>query len=80
MNPFTHEEENLVCIYDQGSRTKLITDLTEMTGYLTAGEKALHDLTRSVIVKLQGMTDEEYLTLLPSLEPDFGSDGFSCGK
>lgn len=41
-NPFTHEEINLMSIYNaEGTREGLIADLAEMRGYLDAEEAEL---------------------------------------
>ena len=69
-NPFTHEEINLMSIYNaDGTRDGLIAALTEMRGYLDAEEAELLALTDSAIRKLRGITDAEYAVL--DLTPDF---------
>ena len=69
-NPFTHEEINLMSIYNAaGTREGLIADLTEMQGYLDAEEAELRELTDSALTKLRGITDAEYAGL--DLTPDF---------
>ncbi len=69
-NPFTHEEINLMSIYNAGgTREGLIADLTEMWGYLDAEEAELRELTDSALAKLRGITDAEYAAL--DLTPDF---------
>ena len=69
MNTFTHDEINLMCIYNTGTREGLIDSLTEMRGYLAADETELLALTDSALCKLNAMTDAEYAEL--ELYPDF---------
>lgn len=69
-NPFTHEEINLMSIYNAGgTREGLIADLTEMWGYLDAEEAELRELTDSALSKLRAMSDAEFAEL--ELYPDF---------
>lgn len=69
MGNFTFEEMNLLCIYNNGSRTGLIEALTEMRGDLSPGEAELRELTDSALGKLQAMSDAEFAEL--ELFPDF---------
>lgn len=69
MNDFTFEEQQLMSIYNTGTREGLIDALTEMRGYLAADETELRNLTDSAIEKLSGMSDAEYKAL--DLFPDF---------
>ncbi|MDD3228625.1 MAG: transposon-transfer assisting family protein [Oscillospiraceae bacterium] len=69
MNNFTHDEINLMCIYNIGTREGLIKELTQMRGYLAADETELLALTDSALGKLTAMTDAEYAEL--DLFPDF---------
>ena len=69
MNNFTFEETNLLCIYNNGSRTGLIDALTEMRGELSTDETELRKLTDSALEKLQAMSDAEFAEL--ELYPDF---------
>ena len=66
---FTHDEINLMAIYNTGSRAGLIEKLTAMRGYLEEDETELRELTDSVLAKLNRMTDAEFDTL--DLIPDF---------
>jgi hypothetical protein len=66
---FTNDEINLMCIYNTGTREDLITELTQMRGYLGAEETELLSLTNSALGKLRNMSDEEYASL--DLFPDF---------
>ena len=71
-NPFTHEEINLMSIYNAaGTREGLIAALTEMRGYLDAEEAELRELTDSALAKLRATSDAEFSEL--DLRPDFGS-------
>ncbi len=69
---FTHDEMNLMCIYDTGTRTGLIKALSEMRGELGTDEVELRRLTDSTIEKLSAMTDKEYETV--ELYPDFDDE------
>lgn len=68
---FTYEEQQLMSIYNPGSRLGLIQALNEMRTYLEDDEQELKDLTDSAIAKLNTMTDAEYKKL--DLVPDFDS-------
>lgn len=69
MNHITYEEQQLMSLYNTGTRQGLIDALTEMRGYLAADETGLRELTDSAISKLNRMTDAEYdaLDLFPDL-------------
>lgn len=69
MTTITFEEQQLMSIYNTGTREGLIDALTEMRGYLAADETELRNLTDSAIEKLSGMSDAEYKAL--DLFPDF---------
>lgn len=69
MNHITYEEQQLMSLYNTGTRQGLIDALTEMRGYLAADETELRELTDSAISKLTRMTDAEYDAL--DLIPDF---------
>ena len=69
MTNFTHDELNLMAIYNTGTREGLIEELTAMRKYLESDETELMELTNSVITKLRAMTDAEYEAL--ELYPDF---------
>ena len=70
MNDFTFEEQQLMSIYNPGTRLGLIRTLVEMRTYLDKDEKELKELTDSAIAKLNTMTDAEFAEL--DLIPDFG--------
>lgn len=69
MMNFTHDEINLMAIYNTGTRKGLIDELTAMQKYLESDETELMELTDSVLAKLRAKTDAEYKTL--ELYPDF---------
>ena len=66
---FTHDEINLMAIYNPGTREGLIAELTAMRKYLEPDEAELLRLTDSVLAKLSRMTDTAFTTL--DLIPDF---------
>ena len=67
---FTFEEQQLMSIYNPGTRLGLIHTFVEMRTYLDKDEQELKDLTDSVIAKLNTITDAEFRKL--DLIPDFG--------
>ncbi len=69
MMNFNHDEINLMCIYDTGSRTGLMNALSEMRKELNKEEAELCKLTDSTLNKLSVMSDEDYEKL--ELYPDF---------
>lgn len=72
MTTITYEEQQLMSIYNTGTREGLIDALTEMRGYLAADETELRDLTDSSISKLRQMSDADYEAL--DLFPDFDKE------
>ena len=66
---FTHDEINLMAIYNTGTRNRLIDELTAMRKYLEPDETELLELTDSALDKLNLMTDSEFENL--DLMPDF---------
>ena len=72
MNDFTFEEQQLMSIYNPGSRLGLIHALVEMRTYLDEDEQELKKLTDGDIAKLNLMTDAEFATL--DLIPDFDEE------
>ena len=71
MSRFTVEESNLMCIYNTGSRTDLLSELKEMPSHLAADETELLALTKTVMDKLAAMSDAEFESLSGELIPDF---------
>lgn len=70
MKNFTFEEQQLMSIYNPGSRLGLIHALVEMRTYLDEDEQELKKLTDGAIAKLNTITDAEFAEL--DLIPDFG--------
>ena len=73
MSLFTSDELNLICIYDPGYLKGLILELRGMMAMLMPDEEDLHQLTMSVLEKLEGMSDLEYQALNDMLLPDISS-------
>lgn len=71
MSKFTVEESNLMCIYNTGSRTGLLSELKEMQSHLAADETELLTLTKTVMDKLSAMSDADFESLSGELIPDF---------
>lgn len=69
IQPMTHDEQQLMAIYNTGTRLGLIQALNEMRTYLDDDEQELMEATDSAIAKLNTMTDAEYESL--DLIPDF---------
>ena len=72
MNDFTFEEQQLMSIYNPGTRLGLIRTLADMRTYLDKDEQELKDLTDSAIAKLNLLTDAEFSVL--DLIPDFDEE------
>lgn len=70
IQPMTHYEQQLMAIYNTGTRLGLIQALNDMRTYLDTDQQELMDATDSAIAKLNAMTDAEYESL--DLVPDFG--------
>ena len=64
---FTFEEQQLMSIYNSGTRLGLIRTLVEMRTYLDEDEQELRTLTDSAVYKLSRITDDafEKLDLIP---------------
>ena len=71
MSRFTVEETNLMCIYNVGSRTDLLSELSAMQKHLQADETELLDLTKTVMDKLSAMNDAEFENISDELRGDF---------
>ena len=69
MIQFTHDEINLMAIYNTGTRAGLIDELTEIRKYLESDETELIELTDSALAKLNQLTNAEFDAL--DLIPDF---------
>ena len=68
---FTYEEQQLMSIYNPGTRLGMIQSLVEMRIYLDKDEQELRNLTDRVIAKLSTISDAEFEAL--DLAPDFDS-------
>ena len=62
MGKFTVEEINLMCVFNTGSRMKLIEDIGRVLPQLKESE--MEELAGNVLTKLQNMTDEEFAELI----------------
>jgi hypothetical protein len=71
MSKFNVEEINLICIYNTGTRTGLLSELTKMQTHLAQDEKELFNLTQSVVDKLSTMSDDEFDSITAELIADF---------
>ena len=71
---FNKEEKNLICLYDPGSRDGLIRELRKMQKALMPDEDDLEALSRSVLGKLERMTDAEYFEITEALNPFYPLD------
>lgn len=69
---FTFEEQQLMSIYNPGTRLGLIRTLVDMRTYLDEDEQELKGLTDSAIAKLNLLTDAEFSAL--DLIPDFDEE------
>lgn len=66
---FTYEEQQLMSIYNPGTRTGMIQAMAEMRTYLDKDEWELMKLTDSALEKLSQMSDADFEML--ELIPDF---------
>lgn len=66
---FTFEEQELMSIYNSGTRLGLIQALNEMRTYLAEDEQELRMLTDSAVYKLSRITDDAFEKL--DLVPEF---------
>ena len=71
MSKFTVEERNLICIYNTGTRTDLLSELAEMKTHLGKVETELLELTQSVMDKITVMNDGEFDSIIAELIADF---------
>lgn len=69
MKTISYEEQQLMAIYNPGTRLGLIRELSNMRAFLEPDETQLLSLTDIAISHLQAMTDEDYAAL--ELFPDF---------
>lgn len=68
MKNFTRDERMIMMLYNPGTRAGLIAELEAMRLQLTPPERRLNRLSKSVLEKLDGMTDAEFDSL--DLYPD----------
>jgi len=66
---FTTDEQNLMCIYNTGTREGLMRELREMRGCIDADQSELLAMTDSALQKLEKISDAEFAEL--DLYPDF---------
>ncbi len=66
LNPFTVEEENLLCIFDTTSRTALMDGLINATPDFEDAE--LIEIAANALQKLEKMSDAEFASLILSPE------------
>jgi hypothetical protein len=57
---FTRDELTLMMLYNPGTREGLMQELMKMQTQLSVKDKELGGWTRSVLTKLQAMSDEEF--------------------
>ena len=68
MKRFTKDERMMMMLYNPGTRAGLIAELEAMRLQLTPPERRLKRLSKSVLEKLNRMTDAEFDSL--DLYPD----------
>ena len=59
-NTLTHDEMNLLCIYQKNTRIGTMDSITVMQQYLEKDETELAEMSDSLLSKLEKMTDEEF--------------------
>ena len=74
MPEFSHDEINIMCIYDTGSRKGLISELKDARECLDPDQTELRAYMDSCIFKLEIMSDKQYTALSYALVPDFFED------
>lgn len=60
MMNLTHDEINLLCIYQTNTRRETINAITYMQQYLEPDETELAEMSDSLLAKLEQMSDEEF--------------------
>lgn len=68
MKDFTRDERMMMMLYNPGTRAGLVAELEAMRLQLTPSERRLRRLSKSVLDKLDGMTEAEFDSL--DLYPD----------
>ena len=56
----THDEMNLLCIYQKNMRVGTMDSITVMQQYLEKDETELAEMSDSLLMKLEKMTDKEF--------------------
>lgn len=69
MQTITYDEQQLITIFNTGSREGTISALERMSAELEPDETELRDMTVSALAKLRAMSDADYEAL--DLMPDF---------
>ncbi len=60
MTNLTHDEMNLLCIYQKNTRIGTMDAITVMRQYLEQDETELLEMSDSLLDKLEQMSDEEF--------------------
>ena len=60
MTNLTHDEMNLLCIYQKNTRIGTMEAITVMRQYLEQDETELYEMSDSLLTKLEQMSDEEF--------------------
>lgn len=60
MMNLTHDEMNLLCIYQTNTRRETIHAIMYMQQYLEPDETELAEMSDSLLAKLEQMSDEEF--------------------
>lgn len=60
MTNLTHDEMNLLCIYQKNTRIGTMDSITVMQQYLEKDEIELAQMSDSLLAKLEQMNDEEF--------------------
>ncbi len=60
MTNLTHDEMNLLCIYQKNTRIGTMNSITVMQQYLEKDETELAEMSDSLLSKLEQMSDEEF--------------------
>lgn len=60
MTNLTHDEMNLLCIYQKNTRIGTMDAITAMRQYLEQDETELLAMSDSLLTKLEQMSDEEF--------------------
>ena len=60
MTNLTHDEMNLLCIYQKNTRIGTMDAITVMCQYFEQDEMELLEMTDSLLTKLEQMSDEKF--------------------